>query len=127
MHVFTYAHMLLHAWLVTCVHGRSYYPMLTHECSLMNAHTLSCFHDHMLPRSHSLLIICYYATCFEDNMLTYFDIHIFDIHTYEHTWLIICHYSWRLKRSCSCTFVRSNVLMIMLECKDNWTGRGMCT
>ena len=87
MHVFTYAHMLLHAWLVTYVHGRSYYPMLTHECSLMNAHTLSCFHDHMLPRSHSLLIICYYAACFEDNMLSCTHTLIFTclISTHVHT------------------------------------------
>ena len=184
MHVFTYAHMLLHAWLVTCVHGRSHYPMLTHECSLvwlltcLNAHTLSCFHDHMLPRSHSLLIICYYAACFEDNMLScthtliftclisthvhtlgwwyvsmfgtlsdrvvahlyaqmfwrwhalmhaYIDFHMFDIHTHAHTWLMICLHVRHLKWSCSCTFVCSNALTIMLECIGNWAERGMCS
>ena len=49
------AHLLdwSHAWMLTS----------------LNAHTLTCFDNHMLSSSHAFLIICYYAACFNDNML----------------------------------------------------------
>ena len=89
--IFSHAYLWMLAWLFTC----------------LDAYMLECFADHMLPCSHALLIICYYVACFEDNMHTYIDFHMFDIHTRAHTWLMICLHVRHLKWSCSYT---SNVL-----------------
>ena len=80
MHLCCYAHMFLLAWLSHLYMEAHILPhslLDAHflDCShawmftCLNAHTLTCFDDHMLPSSHALLIRCYYAVCFDDNML----------------------------------------------------------
>ena len=63
--VYTEAHVLpcslLDAYFLDCSHAW----MVT----FLNAHTLTCFDDHMLPSSHALVIKCNYVTCFDNNML----------------------------------------------------------
>ena len=103
-----------HSWMLTCLIAHML-EMLT----CLNAHMLSCFDDHILPSSHALLIICYYVACLKITCLDahiHWYSHIWFPHTSAHTWLMICLYSWRLKWSCSYTFVRLNALTIVLEC-----------
>ena len=127
-------------WLVvTCVHGSSYSSMLTFGCSLywlltcLDVHMLECSRAHMLWWSHALMITCSQAhmPCWSNatmpHVLTitcsYAHIHwyspVWYPYTCAHTWLMICLYAWRTKWSCSCTFVRSNALTIVHECRGD--------
>ena len=66
-------------WLLTCLDA--------HTITCLDAHTITCFDDLTLQNSHSFLIICYYAACFEDNILpcTYTLIFTCLISTHVHT------------------------------------------
>ena len=63
--------------------GCTFYWLLT----CLDAHTITCFDDLTLQNSHSFLIICYYAACFDDNILpcTYTLIFTCLISTHVHT------------------------------------------
>ena len=52
--------------------------------------------------------------------------HVWYPHTCAHTWMMKCLLAWRLKWSCSWTFLCSNALTIVLECWDDWEIGGMC-
>ena len=110
MPVYCHAH-LFGALMITCLHARMLLClnvltclacqlstwkivfMLTLGCTFywlltcLDAHTITCFDDLTLQNSHSFLIICYYAACFDDNILpcTYTLIFTCLISTHVHT------------------------------------------
>ena len=101
-----------------------------------SASIFTCFDDHMPTCLYAFELIC-----LDGLMITYsyFEIlwwlHV-HLHWYSlvwyprtcaHTLMMKCLLAWRLKWSCSRTFLCLNALTIVLECWDDREIRGMCT
>ena len=106
--VFSHAHSWMLAWLLTCSRC-SHAWMLTSYHALMITYSQA----HMPCWSYATMLHVLKITCLDAHIHWYS--HVWFPHTYAHTWLMICLYSWRLKWSCSYTFVCSNALTIVLE------------
>ena len=89
-----------HSWMFTC--------LIAHMLEM-----LTCLNAHMPCWSYATMLHVLKITCLDAHIHWYS--HVWFPHTYAHTWLMICLYSWRLKWSCSYTFVCSNALTIVLE------------
>ena len=111
--VFSHAH----SWMLTCLIAHMLrMPTCLNAYILLGVLTLmiTCCQAHMPCWSYATMLHVLMITCSYAHIHWYS--HVSYPYTCAHTWLMICLYSWRLKWSCSYTFVRSNALTIVLEC-----------
>ena len=109
-----YAHIFLHACLLTCLHASMIVCSHTHMPRYPHVWMLTCSHALMITCSHAHMLWCSLTpmlTCFDDPMLICFDdrmppwshalifTRLISIHMY--TWMIICQYAWRQKWLCN--------------------------
>ena len=135
---FVFALMIIcsHVYLLWWSHASMLTCFYVHVFQLSYAPMSTCFDDHMPTFFYAFIVLHLDAlliTCSYVQMLSWLHAHmhwysqVWYPHTSVHTLMMKCLLAWRLKWSCSRTFVHLNVLMIVLKCWGDLGNWDMCT